>query len=208
MLAVAYAALQPSSQLLNRYMFEIDRLEVEGRITERDHQVLRSSPLAQDELMHLTLGDDVALNEETVLQTLERVTSEIKREESEKLTQVQEQHEKTRESLILQQSRTDEIVSKIYWRCRDRANVVAWTFSVVISIGLVIALVVAPLVGFGWESWTFRICASVLIALTLFDLLFGGNVTQLHQWIRHRCWTWLLRRESTAIGIDFDSRAP
>ena len=61
-------------------MKEIDRLESQGTITERDHQLLRSSPRAYEELMHLTLGEDAALTTETVTQMLERVTNEIKKE--------------------------------------------------------------------------------------------------------------------------------
>ena len=83
-LAFSYAALKPSSELLGKYMKEMDKLEQKGTITARDHQLLRSSPLAQDKLIHLTLGEDAALTAETVMQTLERVSIEIKKEESEK----------------------------------------------------------------------------------------------------------------------------
>ena len=38
-------------------MREIDRLEEQGKISERDHQLLRSSSIAYDELMNLKLGD-------------------------------------------------------------------------------------------------------------------------------------------------------
>ena len=53
-LAIAYAALQPSRELLEKYLTEIDRLENSGKITARDHQLLRSNTLAQEELMRLT----------------------------------------------------------------------------------------------------------------------------------------------------------
>ena len=201
MLAIAYAALQPSLQLLNRFMAEIDRLEAQGRISERDHQILRSSTVAQDELMHLTLGEDAAFNEETVAQTLERVYSEIKKEESEKVIMEQRQHEKTQDALIEQRARNEMILRNSYWRCHGRANAVAWLSSVIIATALVIALLVGPLVGFGWESWVFRVCTIILLALTLMSLLFGSNVKHAHQWVQGQCLTWLLKRESKAIGI-------
>lgn len=203
LLSMAYAALQPSPELLNKYMKEIDKLESQGKISERDHQVLRSSPLAHDELMHLTLGEDAALTEETVTQTLERVSSEIKKEESERLTQEQEQHERTRDALFVQQSRNQELLSNIYWRCLGRASVLAWSSSVAIATALMVSLVIVPLIGFGWDSWIFRICSGVFVALTLASLLFGSNVKQLHRFVQRKSLTWLLKRESQAIGIDF-----
>ena len=61
---------------------EIDLLEVEGTITERDHQLLRSCPLVYSKGLHLTLGEDDALTSETVTETQERVSNEIRKEES------------------------------------------------------------------------------------------------------------------------------
>jgi hypothetical protein len=54
-MAYAYAALQPSNSLLDKYFLEIEKLELAGAITERDHQMLRISSIAQDELMNLLI---------------------------------------------------------------------------------------------------------------------------------------------------------
>ena len=67
LLAFSYAALQPSMELFEKYLSEIEKLEKQGKITARDHQLLRSSQLAQAELMNLTLGEEDALTEQTVL---------------------------------------------------------------------------------------------------------------------------------------------
>ena len=40
LLAFSYAALEPSTEFLGKYLKEIDRLEAQGTITERDHQLL------------------------------------------------------------------------------------------------------------------------------------------------------------------------
>ena len=79
LLAASYAALEPPRELLDKYMTEIERLEELGTITARDHQLLRSSPMVYPELMRLTLGEDASLTAETVAQTLERVSNEIKK---------------------------------------------------------------------------------------------------------------------------------
>ena len=202
MLAIAYAALQPSAKLLNRFMVEMDRLENQGRISERDHQLLRSSPRVPDELMYLTLGEDRALTDETMVQTLERVSSDITKEVSEKLNLEQAQHQKTRDELEAQRSRNQEITSNLYWRCRSKAKAVAWISSMTITLALVIGLFFVPLIGFVWGSWPFWICTILLGLFTLFSLVFGFNVKQMHQWVQRHCLTWFLRRESASTGMD------
>lgn len=111
-LGFAYAALRPPMELLDKYMKEIERLEERGEITERDHQLLRSSPRVYDELTDLTLGDDSELTDETIMKTLEHVISDIKREERQQLVRERQQlskekdaHEKTLGELTSLQNR-------------------------------------------------------------------------------------------------------
>ena len=210
-LAIAYAALQPSTQLLNKYMSEIDRLEAQGKISERDHQLLRSSLKAHDELMRLTLGEDTALTEETITQTLERVSTNIKREASEKVTLEKEQHEKTRDELFLQKLRSETTLTNLFWICHSTSYFVAWIFSGSIATALVIGLLISPLIKFGWDSWITKICSGILIILTLVSLLFGSNVKQAHHWVQHQCLSWLLKKGAKALGIkshEWDSASP
>jgi len=128
-MAFSYAALQPSEKLMDKYMGEIDKLEKLGKINERDHQLLRSSDLAQKELMNLTLGEEEALTEQTVTETLNRVTNEIKKEGEERLQAEQDSHEKTRQELMALIEKTGLTKSKLYWRCRVKAKVCAWLVS-------------------------------------------------------------------------------
>ena len=111
-LGFAYAALRPSTELLDKYMKEIERLEELGEITERDHQLLRSSSLVYDELTDLTLGDDSELTDETIMKTLEHVIGDIKKEERQQLVRERQQlskekdaHEKTLGELTSLQNR-------------------------------------------------------------------------------------------------------
>ena len=207
LLAFSYAALEPSKELLGKYLKEIDRLESQGPITERDHQLLRSSLGAYEELMHLTLGEDAALTTETVTQMLERVTNEIKKEVSERLTEEQVDHQETRTTLSSQKDRHQRIISNLYWRCRREAGVVAWILSAVIVVALIGSLAVA---GLGLSSanpilaWVLKISAIVLALLTLVNLVVGFTVRRLHQWVQNRCLTWFLKRQAKAIAIDLD----
>ena len=209
LLALSYAALQPSSALLGKYLKEIDKLEAQGKITELEHQLLRSSPLVYDELMHLTLGDDASLTEGTVTQTLERVSREIKKEESGKLTVEQKAHQETRDELLFERTRKQEIISSLYWRCRGEAKVFAQVLSgsvaVLLAIGLLSGLGLFS--GLGLRppapfSWILAGGFTVLALLTLANLVFGSTVKDLHEWLQNRYLIWLLRREAKTIGVD------
>lgn len=109
LMAFCYAALQPTRELLNKYLSEIERLEGQGVISERDHQLLRSSPMVSNELMNLTLGDDELLSEETVTEILERVTGEIIREESDRADQLERDRSAARQALEEQTERSERL---------------------------------------------------------------------------------------------------
>lgn len=219
-LAFAYAALQPSPELLSRYMGEIERLEEAGVITERDHQLLRSSPLVYSELVHLTLGEDSSLTEETVTQTLERVTSQIKSEESAKLAREQEDHQDTQSTLAQERTRLVEertshaetraekqqMVEGLFWRCRRNARRLAGVASGIVAVVLVAGSL--AVVGFPSSApiagWVISACFIALSVFALINLISGYSVRRLHEWISKRFLSWLIMREATAIGIDLE----
>jgi hypothetical protein len=204
-LAFSFAALQPSKDLLNKYLTEIDKLEKQGRITERDHQLLRSSTLAQEELMRLTLGDEDALTAETVAETLRRVTVEIKKEETSKIVQEQESHLETQNLLIAIAKDRESLQKRIYWRCRRRSQVCAWiptgVFVLLLSCGFVAGFEVKslnPLWGLVLVGGT-----ALLLVASAANLLFGTTVRQIHDAVQAKFLTCFLDREAKATGIDF-----
>ena len=138
-LAFAYAALRPTDGFWNKVLDEAEKLEVSGKISPRDHQLLRSSYHVQGELMKLTLGQDDALTEHSITTTLSRISAEIRKEESERLQQSEaarleiekrlaEQVAKTEQ----QATKTDAIMKGIYWRCDRRAGREALALSILI----------------------------------------------------------------------------
>lgn len=205
-IAFSYAALQPSKGLLDKFLGEIDKLEKQGTITERDHQLLRSSELAQRELMNLTLGEEDALTDHTVTETLSRVTNEIKKEENEKYQAEQAEHRKTREELALAQAEKQSLETKLYWRCLQKAKVCAWCISILVGLLLVVGLGA----GLGLASatpvlgWILIVSSGVLIVATLGNLIGGATVAGLHGRVQAHCLTWFLRRESASTGLDIE----
>ncbi|MHB8354653.1 MAG: hypothetical protein ACYDCF_09520 [Burkholderiales bacterium] len=203
-LAFSYAALQPSRPIWDKYLAELEKLERLGTITARDLQLLRSAPLAQDELMNLTLGEEESLSEQTITDVLSRVTDEIKREESDKLSAEKTAHTKTQEQLSAERSEKLRIQQRLYWRCNRKAGLCAWT----VSIAIVTALVVGLAASLGVRSenpiWNMALPLTLvlLFVLTLGNLVWGSTIRTFHQSIHDRCRAWFLTRESAALGID------
>ena len=206
LLAFSYAALEPSDEFLSKFMAEVDRLEQNGSITAQNHQLLRSSVSALPEVMHITLGVGSALNKETVTRTLERVSSEIKKEEAEKLSFEQEAHQNTRQELDIQTKWILEVRSKIYWKNRKWASIMAWVFSSSLAVLLAGCLVaglelVPPAMLPNW----LRIGSSVTLALaTLASFLVGANVRRFRERIQEQCLTWLLKYEEKTLGVSLN----
>jgi len=205
LLAYSYAALQPSKALLDKYLTEIEKLQKQGKISERDHQLLRSSTIAQEELMRLTLGDEAALTEETVTETLRRVSSDIKKEESEKVNEEKESHRKTKEQLVAEATARDALQKRIYWQSRRKSQYCAWSVTC-LMVGLLVLGVVA---GLGLKAanptvgWSLLVGSLFLAIATLANAIYGATVQQAQAMIQSWCLTYFLRQESKATGIDF-----
>ena len=85
LLALSYAALQPSPSLLKRYLDQIGKLEASGDMDVRDLQLLRDSPLAYDELVQYTLGVEDTLTPEVVTTIRDNMYQQIRSEEAAKI---------------------------------------------------------------------------------------------------------------------------
>lgn len=202
-LAYCYAALQPTREFLEKFLSEIEKLEKNGRITSRDHQLLRSSVYAQDISMMLTLGEDAALTEERISETLARVTSEIKKEEEDKLKNEQEAHMQTQEELEAAKVEKEALQKRIYWSCMKRARRLAWAVSSLLTV----LLASGASFGLGFRiqnplwGWILAIGFSVTGILALFNLIFGTTVERLHLSIQDRFLTHLLKKESKITQV-------
>ena len=204
LLAFSYAALQPPLSLFEKYLGEIEKLEQKGGITARDHQLLRSSQLAQTELMNLTLGEEDALTEQTVTETLKRVTEEIKKDESKKYRTEHTAHERTQGQLVEERKIWEQVQERLYWRCRRRATLCARLASTIIFVlvsgGLASGVGLRssnPVVG-----WLLGGAWGLLVFWTLANLTFGTSIRRFHEGVQARCLEWFLRREGAETGLD------
>jgi len=203
-LAFSYAALELPKQMLEKFLAETEKLEKQGRITARDHQLLRGSVLVQEELMRLTLGEEDALTQQSITETLKRVTNEIKKEESEKYQAEQAAHRKTQEELAAERAAQERIRERLYWRCSRRARRYSWI--VVSLVGLV--LVGGIVAGRGVTSknqiagWILTAAFATVTIAGAANLFFGFTVRQMREKLEKKILTWLLKREAAATGLN------
>lgn len=180
-LAYSYAALQPSQDFLNKYMAEVDKLEQEQKITSQDHQLLRSSVIAQDELMHLTLGQEKALTEQTITETLQRTIKEIKKEETQKLMAEKEAHNQTQLQLSYLQDERQNIKKRLLLASQSKARKVSWAVFFIIGIIFLLALISGIYTAKNnLMKWILRSSAVIFIAFSLVSLIWGTTLKKMH----------------------------
>jgi hypothetical protein len=202
-MAFAYAALQPSPVLLRKYLTEIEKLEQNGTISARDHQLLRSSTLAQEELVRLTLGDEDALTQETIMQTLTRVTQEITKEESDRLSAEKVAHHETQAALAKELTDRRKIEQNLYWTCDRRAKRTSWTVAVMLAC----LLIAGGISGYLLKSTDgiiglFLLFGSIsLIVFGFVDLFWGLSVLDLRGRLEHFVRKRLISYECSKLGI-------
>lgn len=202
-IAFSYAALKPSKGLLDKYLGEIDKLEKQGTISERDHQLLRSSDLAQKELMNLTLGEEDAFAEETVTETLARVTSEIKKEENEKYQAEQAAHCKTQEELAVERASKKDVQKRIFWRCSRRAKQFSWAAAVVVGLMLVGSAVAADLGVTSPNPVVDWILMTLFVMATVVGVV-GFSMRQIREKLEKWLLTRMIRREAASTDLDLE----
>ncbi len=72
-----YAALLPSEGLWRTFQVNIEKLRKDEALSDQDYFLLRSSLSSEEYLMNVTLGDEEAITEGSVMDILERIKAEI-----------------------------------------------------------------------------------------------------------------------------------
>lgn len=203
-IAYSYVLLQPSRTMLESYLQEIEKLEQKGDIRPEQHQILRSNPVAYDELMDLTLGDDTLLTEATIGEVLQRIEREIKEEESEKYLAEKRAHERTKadmadasasmaQDLHLSLEREESVKRKLRDQCEQTASKGAWIISA--TTGTIMASLFLT-------SLAVQQVVPVVVTIGLMNVLFGFTVLKLHGFLKRKIYVWLLKRREKALDLE------
>jgi hypothetical protein len=164
LMAECYAVMEPRHSLWTKYLDEIQRLAEKGRITADEHEVLRSSVVAREELMNLTLGAEEDLTERTLSQVVERVKADLAKEKDIEITNEQMRHavtESKRLALLQQASATRRRIlatAERIGRYCTRA-VIGGLIAVLLAIALLGAFGITTIGG----TWIVNIPLSIVI---------------------------------------------
>lgn len=165
-LAFAYAAAQPSRRFWDKVLAEAEKLEKEGKITARDHQLLRSSHSVQVELTRLTLGDEAALTDEKITETLARVSDEIRKEALDDRNAIGNQLVQANTRIGSLSDDLEGVKKNIYWRCKKQADREAVVISALVWFGqigiAVLGLFKIDEANFGWVLLLLALMSGVL----------------------------------------------
>lgn len=185
-LAFSYAAVQPSSALMMKFLDQVDRLKESGDISQTDHQLLRSSPNVADELVSMTLGNDATLTGSSVREVLDRVAREYTQEANERV----EAERATREGVERELRAANEAQMRrdadLYWKCE---RVAGWIAFVPVGVAfLPVFFVVGSQAGYwidlalGKTMHTIGWVSSVM--WTLGSLVFGGTFIGMYERVK------------------------
>lgn len=193
LLSFSYAAMQPSAEVLTKYMTEIDRLERSKKYSSRDLELLRSSVYSRNELSRLTLGDASLFDGETANEMLARLSSELKHEGSKKLLVEEEAHQQTHELLMLERRKNQEISNGIRAKCLKWSQGIATFASSLLTI--IVAIVVFGLSERVFDNMVVSSFLSIVVStISFFGILCGTNIRALHTRVQKHCFKLFLSR--------------
>lgn len=158
LLSMAYLSLQPSNELLQKYLTEIEKMQKDESLSDSDYFLL-TCQINNSELVTYTLGNDDALTKENIMSLLERIKTEIKGEESAK-------HEKTKNELTITKKELDDskselskITQRVIWNSKEYANKTLGFIKVLMIFIIIVGLIPQiPIISFipskyDWIRW-------------------------------------------------------
>jgi succinate dehydrogenase hydrophobic anchor subunit len=180
-----------------------------GDISPRDHELLRFSLRARDELMNLTLGSEEAFSERTVSQILKRLQSEIASEKDALIMQERAQHqaeaaklqretqaklEEERVRFLTAKAQLEEAVrrqtrtcKRLFWFSERVSGFMTVVLVILIAVVLIGGSFVSEgyvkklLPGYRWVSFVVAGAAWLALAWGVFHAIFGVSVKDLGQ---------------------------
>jgi len=213
-IALCYAAMNPREGLWSAYISEIDKLEKLGNITARDHELLRYSLRARDELMNLTLGSEEGFSQKTVTQILDSVKADLVKEKEQQLAEVKAIHAQTmteaeefRFSANAQINTVlgeqEAVRKRLYWFA-DRIGMylsyaVCGTLALILAGACLVSGLFAKSLASGklWISIPAAVLIWTSIVWGLLNWVFGFSIKDVHQFLwsrlRHKTYPVLCR---------------
>src|SRR5690554_199481 len=181
-IAACYAAMEPSSELWQRYLSEIEKLEQKGEVRPDDLAILRVSDISERALMDLTLGDERMFRKDTVSAILSRVKEELAAEHTAEVSREREAHDTTKRRLrreLENRRRLEAKIASFSSFVSGGVYVICLTIVIIVLfVGMMAGSGVMPAYLRGSELATAILNTSIVVAVfwALYSTVFGSAV--------------------------------
>ena len=186
-IADCYAALRPSTELIKKYVIEVDKLKKEKDIDEDLYYLLRRDTLAFKLLEEKTLGDSDNFDGSTLDEIRDEIKSGIQKEYSRKYLSEEEEHRKTREKLDKLQEDYTKVTTSIRNIATKRAKFISH-FLLIILIILSFAGISLQIIPTFLQEYP-QTKMGLIIAhglITTLSLIYGFNLRGFRRWVQKK----------------------
>lgn len=197
-LANCYAAMEPPPNIWKKYLDEVDRLRKDGRISPEDHEILRFSIQARDELMDVVLGETEQISASTVQDVMNKVKADLVRDKDSTIREQQEKLASEAESASRLKSERDELLSskarrqkRAFWLADTIAKWIARSLFAVIALVVIAAGLAWPIeklaavnLPHAIASPFASVCSAVVVLLGICGTIWGTSVKDVTSAVR------------------------
>lgn len=119
LLADCYDFLQPSKQMIEKYVQSLENARKMGEIDEKKFLFMRTHPIVLDTLMNITRGDYARFNDRTYLEVYEEIVAQSEK----KFEAEQKEHETTKAALEREKAEINGLLKQIEEMQDDKLNI-------------------------------------------------------------------------------------
>lgn len=175
-IADTYAAIQPDTYLIKKYLTEIEKLKGEKNITTEEYYILRSHRAALNLLEEKTLGDPENFTDSTPEEILMAIKSKFEYESDERFKQELARHKQTQLNLDFAKQNLNKFDNNLMKISDKISKFISWfLFCVALSILIAFTILEFYSQSFAQRGFGRFVILIFLIFLTILNTGFGLN---------------------------------
>lgn len=179
-IADCYSAIQPSTELITKYLSEVNKLKNTKRINSDEYYIMRTHRASLNLLEKKTMGDPDALDGTSAIDILDNLMLSIKEKEQKKYEKEQENHKITKKKLEEKIIENEKHKNRLNAKADKIANSISLFIFVVLIIIIGFFLSINLLQVFFNPSQKAKIIIWIVIGvLSLLNLSTGFNILSL-----------------------------
>lgn len=197
-IADCYSATQPSTELIKKYMIEVEKLKSDKKINNDEYYILRTHRASLNLLEKNTMGDPEAFDGSSTAEILDTIMFSIKGEEEEKLKNEEKAHSKTKTELEIIAAEKQHITETLDKKSEKISKGISQVIFVLMIIITAICLIVNLYTDYFKPSQILKNILWVVIGvMTLLNLTNGFNILglrdKIHRGIKSKILKWFLK---------------